>query len=73
MRSSWESNSAKSKKRKKFHQLQKSKKKNLIPLKNETRKEPIASEPPAIMDTIVITKIDTVYIEAPVVEVKEKN
>ena len=39
---------------------------------NETRKEPIASEPPA-MDTIVITKIDTVYIEAPVVEVKEKR
>ena len=25
------------------------------------------------MDTIVITKIDTVYIEAPVVEVKEKR
>ena len=40
--------------------------------KNETRKEPIASEPPAI-DTIVITKIDTVYIEAPVVEVKEER
>ena len=39
---------------------------------NETRKEPIAAEPPA-MDTIVITKIDTVYIEAPVVEVKEER
>ena len=38
-------------------------------VQNATRKEPIASEP----DTIVITKIDTVYIEAPVVEVKEKR
>jgi type IX secretion system PorP/SprF family membrane protein len=40
--------------------------------RNETRKEPIATEPPA-MDTIVITKIDTVYIEAPIVEVKEER
>lgn len=38
----------------------------------ETRKEPIATEPPA-MDTVVITKIDTVYIEAPIVEVKEEK
>ena len=40
--------------------------------RNETRKEPIATEPPA-MDTVVITKIDTVYIEAPIVEVKEEK
>jgi len=39
---------------------------------NETRKEPIAVEPPA-MDTIVITRVDTVYIEAAVVEVKEER
>ena len=71
MRSSWESNSAKAKKGRNSTNCR-SQKEELDTTQNETRKEPIASEPFA-MDTIVITKIDTVYMEAPVVEAKRKE